>query len=405
MIKVLIADDEIRIRRGIKKLLNWEEHGLTIVGEAEDGEKALEIAKETKPDLCLLDICMPFLSGLDLITKLNEELDNTTIIIISGHDEFKYAQKALQLKVFDYVLKPIEKESLKQIIFDARNKIMDERSREEKERIAQDQLIKNKGYLKYNFLNELIEGKVKEEEVKEQCEIFNVVLPEDIGMLVIRILKRSDELLNLDKWQKELLCYGIKNITEEVMGNFKNVEILIDSKQQIVVICDITPIYLWKKLKIELENTINNYLKCEVIIEDEYISNLAFPFNQLYTDINNNLNERLKKTPIVLQVQKYIDRNYYKEDLTIADVSEEIGISQTYLTRLLKKELGMTFVDYVTRVRVKNAMILMEDPSIKMYEIAELVGYSTQHYFSNVFKKYIGIAPIDYKKGCRNEKN
>lgn len=64
LIKVLIADDEPRIRRGIKNIINWEEEGFEIIGEAEDGEEALCIAKENKPDILLLDICMSFLNGI-----------------------------------------------------------------------------------------------------------------------------------------------------------------------------------------------------------------------------------------------------------------------------------------------------------------------------------------------------
>ena len=116
MIKVLIADDEPRIRMGIKNIINLEDSEFELVGEAEDGEVALEIAKEKKPDLLLLDISMSFLNGLDFIEKVKKVLNDPIIIIISGHDEFNYAQTALRLNVFDCVLKPIDREKFMKTI-------------------------------------------------------------------------------------------------------------------------------------------------------------------------------------------------------------------------------------------------------------------------------------------------
>lgn len=84
MIKLLIADDEPKILRGLKKSLNWEEWNIEIVGEAEDGEIAFEMAKQLQPDILFLDINMPFLNGLDLIKKLNSELPSSIVIVISG---------------------------------------------------------------------------------------------------------------------------------------------------------------------------------------------------------------------------------------------------------------------------------------------------------------------------------
>ena len=81
MYKLLIADDEPRIRRGLRNSLDWNEFNIEVVGEAEDGEIALSQTEKLKPDIIFLDICMPFLNGLELIKKLNET-DNNCIIII-----------------------------------------------------------------------------------------------------------------------------------------------------------------------------------------------------------------------------------------------------------------------------------------------------------------------------------
>jgi len=109
MWKLIVADDEPKIRRGIENILNWKDFNIEIVGQAEDGEIALEIITEKKPDIILLDINMPFLNGLNLLQKLKNINNNSIVIIISGYDDFQYAQKALQFNVFDYILKPVNK--------------------------------------------------------------------------------------------------------------------------------------------------------------------------------------------------------------------------------------------------------------------------------------------------------
>lgn len=106
MYKVLIADDEEIIRRGIAYFLKKDPE-IQVVAQAEDGEMALDQAMEYRPDLLFVDINMPFLNGLDFIEKLKAVQPDALIIVITGYDDFKYAQKALRLGVFDYLLKPI----------------------------------------------------------------------------------------------------------------------------------------------------------------------------------------------------------------------------------------------------------------------------------------------------------
>lgn len=96
---------------------------------------------------------------------------------------------------------------------------------------------------------------------------------------------------------------------------------------------------------------------------------------------------------------KYIEDNYYSNDLSVNDISDKLEVTSSYLSKLLKKETGLSFIDYLTNVRIKKAMCIMEDPSIKIYDVAELVGYSNQHYFCRAFKKVVGISPTEFKRG------
>ena len=109
MFKVIIVDDEMFTRKGLIKLIDWEACGFEVVGEADNGEDALELIGRIEPDLVITDIRMPVLDGLELIRRVTEEeAADPVFIIISGYDDFKYAQKAVRYGVHDFILKPID---------------------------------------------------------------------------------------------------------------------------------------------------------------------------------------------------------------------------------------------------------------------------------------------------------
>jgi len=135
MYTMLIADDEKWTRDRIISYFKWKKINVSIVGEAADGEEALALSKQLKPDIIISDIRMPGLNGLDFLKSLNEEGVNAKVIIISGYGDFEYAQKAIKLGVADYILKPVEnavlinavKKCIRQIEAEAyKNKIIED---------------------------------------------------------------------------------------------------------------------------------------------------------------------------------------------------------------------------------------------------------------------------------------
>ncbi|MDO4294258.1 MAG: response regulator [Eubacteriales bacterium] len=116
MYKVVIADDEVWIGFGIKKLIHKSGKPFLVEGEAPNGIRAYELVREIRPDLLITDIRMPGLTGLELMRRLRQEGFSTSVVIISGYAEFEYAREALQLGAFDYLLKPVEEESLYAIL-------------------------------------------------------------------------------------------------------------------------------------------------------------------------------------------------------------------------------------------------------------------------------------------------
>lgn len=132
MVKLFLVEDEIIMRNGIKQI-DWASQDIELVGEAGDGELAYPMILEMKPDILLTDIRMPFMDGLELSERVRRDLPDIQIIILSGYDEFTYAQKAVSLGVTEYLLKPVPPDKLLETVVRVREKIEEERKKDEDE--------------------------------------------------------------------------------------------------------------------------------------------------------------------------------------------------------------------------------------------------------------------------------
>ena len=112
MITMIVVDDEYYLRLGIKELTDWNEIGVELVGDAGNGEDGLKLALELEPDIILMDIRMPILNGLELMGKLKEYKLKSAVIVLSGFNDFEYAQVAINHGALAYLLKPIDKQQL-----------------------------------------------------------------------------------------------------------------------------------------------------------------------------------------------------------------------------------------------------------------------------------------------------
>ncbi|MFS0723149.1 response regulator [Paenibacillus sp. 1P07SE] len=127
MYKVLIVDDEYYFRQALKISLPWEEWDLQLIGEAKNGEDALEQMRVLHPDIIMVDINMPIMDGLTFIAKARSAGFNAKFIVLTGHSEFAYAKNAIQLGVSNYVLKPIDTDEIQRSLSEMKHVITHER--------------------------------------------------------------------------------------------------------------------------------------------------------------------------------------------------------------------------------------------------------------------------------------
>ena len=158
MYKVFLADDEVVIREGIRSSFPWEGSGFSLVGEAPDGEIALSLMQEIKPDILITDIRMPFIDGLELSRRALASLPWLKIIVLSGFDEFTYAREALVLGVKEYLLKPISAQELEQTLRRVAEQIDEERRRYADLLAMKEQLELSSVLMQEQFLRDLLRG-------------------------------------------------------------------------------------------------------------------------------------------------------------------------------------------------------------------------------------------------------
>ena len=127
--KVLLVDDEEDIRVGISRKMDWSGLGFELVGEAENGRDALELAESVQPDVVLTDIKMPFMDGLELCSILTKRLPGSKFVVFSGFDDFEYAKQAVRMNVSEYILKPINAPELCGVLRKLKDQLDTERAR------------------------------------------------------------------------------------------------------------------------------------------------------------------------------------------------------------------------------------------------------------------------------------
>ena len=123
MLKVLVVEDEELIRRGIVLAVDWAALGCVVVGEASNGEEALEAVERLNPSLIITDLKMPRMDGIEMLRRLRERGNNAYVIILTAYDSFEYAQSALRLGAVDFLLKPFHDGDLEQAVLGVRKRI------------------------------------------------------------------------------------------------------------------------------------------------------------------------------------------------------------------------------------------------------------------------------------------
>ncbi len=175
--KVLLVDDDEEIRNGVANFIKSSDLGLTLIGEAENGADGLDIAEMLRPDIVLTDIKMPYMDGLLFCKKLRNILPAAKLVIFSGFDKFEYAQKAIAMNVFRYILKPINSEELKEVLIDVRNEIEQERAAQRDRAVLKRLYEQSLPVLRETLFVRLLDGQISALDLQNYAVSYDITLP------------------------------------------------------------------------------------------------------------------------------------------------------------------------------------------------------------------------------------
>ncbi|MFC5447054.1 response regulator [Paenibacillus aestuarii] len=393
--KVILADDEALIRSGIRSSIPWEQLQMDVVGEAEDGEEALELALQLKADLMLVDLNMPIMDGLTLIGELREKLPECRVIIVTGHEEFSYAQKAIRLGVDDYVLKPIRVNQLTHVLSEAKNQL-DQQSMQQKHfELANRQIAKNLLLLRERFCLEWIDGELNTDQIREQLKFLQLPsnAPRLLGVVRWPEVSRGQQFLREN--DRQLFLFAIENIIGEYMIHSPHV--LFRDRGGLIIV--LTWDMIAEETLAQMEQSISKYLKISTKL---HFTNVAGGLSGVpagYLEARQSVYQEIQLSPLVRRAKLFVQEHYAEPELTLEEVAESLQVSPVYFGRVFKQEVGVSLGQYLAQMRMKRAIQLLVSTELNILEIAERVGYHSQHYFSTSFRKAIGISPLQYRRG------
>ena len=227
MYKLILAEDEEDVREGIIAQIDWEKYGFEVVDQAENGREAAESIDRLLPDVVVTDIQMPFMNGLQLAEWIRSRHPNTKIIILTGYDEFEYAQKAIKLQIDEYILKPFSSQELIDVLLKVRSTIEAEIAEKENVFVLSEHYRKSLPVLREQFLSSLVSRRLRAAEIAEKSAEYGINLSGELFQSSVISIDyiRSDRASGApearpvslrDTGDRNLQLFAVLNIADEI---------------------------------------------------------------------------------------------------------------------------------------------------------------------------------------------
>ncbi|WIM39655.1 helix-turn-helix domain-containing protein [Paenibacillus sp. PK4536] len=541
MYKVMLVDDEVIIREGLKTRIDWATHGFEWAGDYANGLEAQAAIVADPPDLIISDICMPFVDGLELAEFVHDHYPDIKMILLTGFDEFEYARRAIRLKVSDFILKPITAKEIRTLLQQIKLEMDDQRQLHNNIDLLHDQWSQSLPLLKERFWDKVLTTGVDHEEWEQHriqfalpplaSPYYMAVVEPDIDHTIEYATSPSlQHVLQLDQQLSSVLstilpatfvfasciyssrCVYLfastavdqesaSTMSAQIEAVFQQLYALdhpditisfttgvgtgcsdlLDIPQQyqqaiqaldyrfllgtgtLLSLSDIQPSLLpstsftdWEKdIVAQLSNNhlleaqrASQYMAQQMILQRTTPTECRSQFRQVAKRIQDWLshlglesvwndwiqqsqwltaptleqmlqqwNDALYATFTLLNeqtqihsqqhIQKaiyYIEQHYAEAHLSLQEICSHVLMSTSSFSQAFKQHTELTYVEYLTRVRMDKAKELLRLTEYKFYQIAEKVGYTDPNYFSSSFKKHTGTTPKQYREQHRQVK-
>lgn len=221
---IILVDDEEEVRKSIIKQIGWEAAGFKVVGDAENGEDALEKIEALEPDVVLTDIRMPYMDGLALAEKIRQRYPSMKVVIFSGYDDFEYAQKAIKLNVTEYILKPVNVEELTSILKRIKSNLDEEIEEKRNVNRLRENYRKSLPMIREQFFNDIVRRSLDDDFIEAKLKEYEIPIRGARKWIIaaIDVEKndgRSNPTLSFHE-EQELIPISVMQIVKEKMSSY-----------------------------------------------------------------------------------------------------------------------------------------------------------------------------------------
>lgn len=505
MIKLLIVDDEQIEREGMEAILNRAFPDL-IVEQANNGNRAVELAASFKPDLVLMDIQMPGINGLEAVEQILADFPHIKFIMVTAFDTFNYVQSALKLGAKDYILKPSKVSEIRATVGKVLKEIENERELQAESSMQREMLQRTLALVETDVVTQLLFDHVHEVhlnmlmemlDIQSTSQIFvmNVIVPDGMEHLYSRIKEKvrktrsgwmgalydgqlpiiifrnnesyrsqatsiaRDILLEVNKEQKAGWFIGVGNdcnSLEKIRQSYQEAIIASSNKaipvkyrfyQDIPVLnetgswqqakylkkdlSDQVRLGQWDQIKTNISHLIKAYEVEGIEIQQaqQYVIEALWSIWSITSDLgietatpiyhyqaSNYRQLRSETVNLLMDIKDSYDKHYVsleadtiyrikqyimensQQNISLETLSNKVGLSPIYISKMFKEKLGINYIDFLTDCRIEKAKKMLADPEKSIKEITIEVGYHEPNYFSKVFKKMCNVTPREYRK-------
>ncbi|WP_282938359.1 response regulator [Paenibacillus sp. RC67] len=382
---ILVVDDEKIIREGVRRAIQAGYPECRVFLAASPGE-AIEVLRSEHVDTVFTDILMPGMTGLELMKLSRRRHPHVKWIVISAYSEFAYAQEAMRLGARDYLIKPIGKEKLIGLIASLEAEL-----KRDSRLTRETQLLKsNLKYLReavfQRWASGLDIGRFDMTDLTERHPQFYLAM--------VRL--ESANRIHLEH-------FIVDNVLSELIDKQGHGFVISLDSHSLLGLVTLREGAGVETFTAELKSHLHQCLKIPFHLP---MSGLLSDFGRIPEEV-----KRLKQfgaVPAAKPVEKggessidvalqYI-RTHYDADLSLEKVASVVFLNPVYFSQLFKQKTGQGYKEYVIQLRIERAKELLQDPYLKIADVAERVGYQDMRHFTQVFRKKSTLTPTEYRK-------